>query len=99
MAKGYRELDMLIHQPARLSMLASLAAADEIEFATLRDTIKISDSLLSRYMSMLEDAGYVHVRKGFDGKRPKTWLSLTDKGSQAFKEHVKLLQRIVGRLS
>lgn len=76
--------------------MAALAAAEEVEFATLRDVIDISDSLLSRYASTLENAGYVCVRKGYSGKRPKTWLSLTEAGRTAFKDHVALLNQIVG---
>lgn len=92
---SYRQLDPLIHQPARLSIMAALAVTREIEFGTLRDTIAISDSLLSRYMGNLEEAGYITVRKGFVGKRPRTWLSLTSKGRAAFTAHVELLRKIV----
>jgi hypothetical protein len=40
-------------------------------------------------------AGYVKVRKGYVGKRPRTWLSLTTAGRDAFAAHVAALQRIV----
>jgi DNA-binding MarR family transcriptional regulator len=91
----YQQLDPLIHQPARLSIMAALAAAKEVEFGTVRDTIGISDSLLSRYVTVLEDAGYVKVRKGFVAKRPRTWLAITARGRKAFEGHVDLLQKIV----
>jgi DNA-binding MarR family transcriptional regulator len=44
----------------------------------------------------LERAGYVHVRKGFIGKRPRTWLSLTGSGRQAFQTHLAALRAIAG---
>ncbi len=47
-------------------------------------------------MTRLEEAGYVQVRKGHVGKRPRTWLSLTAEGRVAFDEHVAALQAIVG---
>jgi DNA-binding MarR family transcriptional regulator len=75
--------------------MAALAAAQEVEFSTIRDTINISDSLLSRYTANLEQAGYIKVRKTFVGKRPKTWLSITDTGRTAFNKHVELLRKIV----
>jgi DNA-binding MarR family transcriptional regulator len=92
---SYRQLDPLIHQPARLSIMAALVATNEVEFATMRNTIAISDSLLSRYMSQLEEAGYISVRKGFIGKRSRTWLSVTPAGRKAFTGHVEALRKIL----
>jgi DNA-binding MarR family transcriptional regulator len=97
MDRSYQQLDPIIHQPARLSMMAALASAKEVEFSTLRDAIKISDSLLSRYASNLEEVGYIKIHKTFVGKRPKTWLSITKDGRQAFDNHVNLLKHIVNQ--
>ncbi len=77
--------------------MAALAVAKEVEFSTLRDSINISDSLLSRYTSYLEEAGYIEVRKTFVGKRPKTWLAITKAGRDAFNKHIKLLRQIVNQ--
>jgi len=66
-------LDEVIHAPVRFSIVASLAAADEAEFSAVRDTVEVSDSVLSRQVSTLEAAGYVKVRKGYVGRRPRTW--------------------------
>ena len=60
-------LDELIHQPVRFSIAAALAAAEELEFGFVRDTVGISDSLLSRYVTQLELAGYVAVRRARRG--------------------------------
>ncbi|MEU7694468.1 transcriptional regulator, partial [Microbispora hainanensis] len=64
------ELDPVIHAPARLQIVSLLAAAEEAEFAFVRDTLGVSDSVLSKHGSALEAAGYVAVRKGYVGKRP-----------------------------
>ena len=69
-------LDDVIHSPVRLSVVAALAATDEAEFAAVRDAVQISDSALSKAVTALEQAEYVHVRKGYVGKRPRTWLKL-----------------------
>ena len=53
------ELDPLIHAPARLQVLTTLSAVSEAEFATLRAAIEVSDSVLSKHISTLADAGYV----------------------------------------
>jgi len=81
--------------PVRLSIVAALAAADMVEFRFLRDTIEVSDSLLSKHVQTLEEAGYVRVQKGFVGKRARTWLSLTERGREAFAEYVSVLQEIM----
>ena len=61
------ELDPLIHAPARLQVLTTLAAVSEAEFATLRDALEVSDSVLSKHISTLADAGYVRSRKARPG--------------------------------
>jgi DNA-binding MarR family transcriptional regulator len=87
-------LDPLIHAPIRLSIVACLAAADKVEFAFLRDTVEVSDSVLSRQVTLLADAGHVRVKKGYVGKRPRTWLSLTPAGRRAFDSHMAALVAI-----
>ncbi|ROR91962.1 winged helix-turn-helix domain-containing protein [Nocardioides aurantiacus] len=88
-------LDDLVHQPVRFSILAGLAQADELEFRFLRDTLQISDSVLSRQASTLEQAGYIAIRKGHVGKWPRTWLELTSAGRAAFDRHLATLREIV----
>ncbi len=87
-------LDDLIHHPVRFSMMAALAKAEELEFRFLRDTLGVSDSVLSRQASTLEEAGYLNIRKGFVGKRPRTWLSLSPVGRKTFEEHLQALREI-----
>ncbi|MGD3110137.1 winged helix-turn-helix domain-containing protein [Streptomyces sp. YGL11-2] len=89
-------LDEVIHAPVRFSIVATLAAADKAEFAFVRDTVEVSDSVLSRQVAVLEKAGYVAVTKGYVGKRPRTWLSLTRDGRTAFAAHCQALRAIAG---
>ncbi|MFJ1897641.1 winged helix-turn-helix domain-containing protein [Streptomyces sp. NPDC088115] len=88
-------LDEAIHHPTRLAVVAFLSACDEADFAAVRDGCQVSDSVLSKTASALEAAGYLHVRKGHIGKRPRTWLSLTPAGEQALAGHIAALQNIV----
>ena len=90
------QLDEVIHAPVRFSIVAALASADEAEFAAVRDTVEVSDSVLSRQVGTLEAAGYVKVRKGYVGKRPRTWLSLTSAGRAAYEKHLAALRAIAG---
>ena len=88
-------LDPLIHPITRLSICGVLAAgADWVEFAALRDATGISDSVLSKQSRVLEDAGYVEVRKGAVGLRPRTWFRLTPKGRQALQGHLAWLGQL-----
>ncbi|MFK3980540.1 winged helix-turn-helix domain-containing protein [Micromonospora sp. NPDC050397] len=86
-----------IHTTTRLAIMASLAAAEEMEFGTVRDAAEISDSVLSKQAAALESAGYLTIRKGHVGRRPRTWLSLTPEGRAALRSHVAALRRILGR--
>jgi DNA-binding MarR family transcriptional regulator len=90
------QLDGLIHAPVRLSIVAALAGVDEAEFGHLRDAVEVSDSVLSKQSAQLETAGYVKVRKGYVGKRPRTWLSLTPTGRAAYARHLQALRAIAG---
>lgn len=87
-------LDPVIHQPVRFSIMAALSATKEAEFSFIRDMVEINDSLLSRHVTTLEKAGYIKVRKGFVGKKPRTWLSLSDCGRTAFQKHLDTLKKI-----
>jgi DNA-binding MarR family transcriptional regulator len=80
--------DPLIHPITRLSICGLLAGADWVEFAALRDAAGISDSVLSKQSRVLEDAGYVQVRKGAVGRRPRTWFRLTPEGRAALEGHL-----------
>jgi DNA-binding MarR family transcriptional regulator len=87
--------DPLIHPIARLSICGLLAAgADWVEFAALRDAAGISDSVLSKQSRVLEDAGYLEVRKGAVGRRPRTWFRLTAPGRQAVEGHLAWLAQL-----
>ena len=93
--------DELIHSPTRLSIVSLLRASDWAEFKFIRETIGLTDSALSKQLAMLEEVGYVKIRKAFVGKRPRTWAKLTATGRDAFDGHVLKLQEIVsqGRVS
>lgn len=88
-------LDPHIHAPARLQLVTTLSGVSEAEFATLRNALEVSDSVLSKHISALVDVGYVHSRKGVHAGRRTTWVALTDSGRQALREHVAALRRMI----
>jgi DNA-binding MarR family transcriptional regulator len=88
--------DAVIHPPPRLQICGLLAAVDTMDFATVRESVGVSDSVLSKHVRQLEEAGYVRVRKATRASRLRTSLALTDAGRAAFEAHVAELRRITG---
>jgi DNA-binding MarR family transcriptional regulator len=88
--------DAVVHAAPRLQVCGLLAAVDSMEFAAVRDAVGVSDSVLSKHVKQLEDAGYVQVRKATVASRQRTSLSLTKAGRAAFDAHVAELRRITG---
>lgn len=93
---GAPRFDAVIHAPGRLQICGILSAADEAEFAMMRDTLEVSDSVLSKHLKQLEEAGYIAVRKAAADGRQRTWAALTPAGRKAFASHVAELQRLAG---
>lgn len=89
----HRLEQQLLHA-VRFSIVATLAATEMAEFGFVRDTVEVSDSVLSKQVALLESAGFVEVLKGYAGKRPRTWLRLTPSGREAFSRHLDALQDI-----
>lgn len=89
--------DELIHPSTRLSLVATLAAADWAEFAFLKERLALSDSALSKQLAALEEAGYVTTERRLTGTRHKVRAKLTSTGRNAFEGHVAALQSIVAR--
>ncbi|MFF0391307.1 transcriptional regulator [Kitasatospora sp. NPDC004615] len=87
-------LDPALHQPTRLTVLAFLSGCQEAEFSVVRDYCQVSDSVLSKTAASLESTGYLRARKGYVGKRPRTWLSATRQGRAALAAHLAALQQL-----
>ncbi|PPK67016.1 transcriptional regulator [Actinokineospora auranticolor] len=90
------ELDPVIHALPRLSLCAALSAGPGwVEFAVAREATGLSDSAVSKHSRALEDSGYLEIRKGTVGRRPRTWLRLTPLGERRFRDHVQALHRML----
>ena len=90
------QLDTVIHAPNRLRICAFLTPLQEAEFQVLRDELGVSDSVMSKHLKQLEEAGYVAFRKGTVNGRQRMWASLTKPGRKAFSGHIEALTRIAG---
>jgi DNA-binding MarR family transcriptional regulator len=88
--------DPAFHQPVRLQIGAVLSTAQDAEFARLRDIAGVADSVMSKHLSALSEAGYVHLRKSAVDGRQRTWASMTGAGKRAFSAHVSALRQLAG---
>ena len=86
--------DTVIHAPGRLQICAILSSLEDAEFGMIRDAIKVSDSVMSKHLKQLEEAGYVKLTKAAENGRQRTWIALTPAGRKAFSAHVAELQRL-----
>ena len=89
------ELDEHVVAPARLKLMTALTAVSEAVFATVRDALQVSDSVLSKHLTALEDVDYVKRRKGAHRGRRTTWISLTPHGRKALSDHVAALRELI----
>ena len=89
------ELNEVIHAPNRLQICAFLTSVETAEFAAVRDMLGVTDSVTSKHVKVLEQAGYVEVRKPTGAGRVKTWLQLTPLGRRAYADHVAALRRLI----
>ena len=93
--KPIQQLDRVIHEKGRMAIMSMLAAAPELSFTDMRDTLEMTDGNLTTHIRTLQQAGYVAVSKSYKKNRPLTTCALTIDGHQAFGEYVGLLEIIV----
>jgi DNA-binding MarR family transcriptional regulator len=89
------EIDRLIHEPARLMIVAILYAVESADFLYLKRETELTKGNLSSHLSKLEEAGYVEIEKTYKGKVPLTICNLTEKGRQAFANYRKQMKFMV----
>jgi len=80
-------IDRLVHEPARLMILALLYVIDSADFLFIMRQTGLTRGNLSSHMSKLENAAYIHITKEFADKVPRTLLRLTKKGREAFDQY------------
>jgi DNA-binding MarR family transcriptional regulator len=88
-------LDETVHQRHRLGILTIAAEAKRAEFGYLREALDLTPGNLSRHLTVLEDAGLVEVEKGYEGRRPRTWVRITRQGRSALGAELDLLAALV----
>lgn len=89
------DLDKLIHEPARMLIMAVLYVLESADFTFVMNQTGLTWGNLSAHLTKLESAGYVAVEKSFKGKRPNTNLKLTPPGREAFQRYLGQMKQVV----
>lgn len=93
---AYDGLERVIHERARLSILSSLASnAQGLAFNDLKQLCHLTDGNLSRQLQLLQEGGFVEVRKGTRNNRPHTVVTLTESGRERFLGYIAVLEGVV----
>ena len=92
------DIDRLIHEPARLIILAVLSVVESADFLFLVRQTGLTWGNLSSHLGKLEAAGYVDIEKQFKGRKPHTMLHLTEEGRTAFREYRQSMRQILDDL-
>ena len=95
MSNDSREIDKVIHEPARLKIIAQLYVVESADMVFLMRQTKLTWGNLSSHVAKLEQAGYVKITKEFVEKKPRTTLELTTNGRKAFEKYRKTIKRML----
>jgi len=85
-------VDRVIHEPARLMVVALLAAVKEADFQYLHQSTGLTKGNLSVHLSKLAEAGYIAIEKTFRGKYPLTICRLTERGREVLDHYRKIIK-------
>ena len=91
-------LDPIIHVRVRLGIVSALAVEESLTFNELKERLATSDGNLSVHARRLEEAGYVEIRKSFEGRIPRTEYRLTEAGRQALKRYLDHMEALIERV-
>lgn len=90
-ATSLLQLDDVIDERSRRAIMAILYMEDS-SFGYLHDKTGLTAGNLGAHLRVLEEAGYIQVKKTFLGRRPHSSYRITEKGRRAFKEYITKLE-------
>jgi DNA-binding MarR family transcriptional regulator len=96
------ELDPVIHVPARLRIMVTLATlpeGDDLSFTRLQDVIGLTPGNLITHLRKLEDAEYVTTQKSGRGVTARTSVSITRQGRSALERYTAVVSDLLGSVS
>jgi DNA-binding MarR family transcriptional regulator len=91
-------LDDVVHQRVRLGILTITHEARRVEFGFVQTAMELTSGNLAQHLAVLEKAGLVDIEKGYEGKRPRTWVQLTPAGEKALRDEITHLKRLIRQI-
>ncbi|GMV90686.1 MAG: hypothetical protein AMXMBFR82_04640 [Candidatus Hydrogenedentota bacterium] len=91
-------LDRVIHERMRLAVVSALAVNPSLSFNELKRVLKTTDGNLSVHARKLEDAGYIHCDKFFQGRTPRTVYRLTQEGRDALERYLNHMEALIRKV-
>jgi DNA-binding PadR family transcriptional regulator len=91
-------LDDVVHQRVRLGILTIAHQARRVEFGYLRTALELTAGNLSQHLAVLETAGLITIEKGYEGKRARTWITLTKAGRAALRAEIARLKQLIAQI-
>jgi DNA-binding HxlR family transcriptional regulator len=91
----FEKLDKAFENRVRLQIMSVLVVNDRYNFNSLKELLDTTDGNLASHLKALEKEEYMMVHKSFLGRKPNTTYEATDRGKQAFKQHLDALEQII----
>ena len=91
----FEKLDKAFENRVRLQIMSVLVVNDRYNFNSLKELLDTTDGNLASHLKALEKEEYMRVHKSFLGRKPNTTYEATDRGKQAFKQHLDALEQII----
>lgn len=92
------DIDQIIHAPARLRIFMMLYVVESLDYVFLKNQSGLSWGNLATHLGKLEEAGYIKIQKGYQGKKPHSMIELTMQGRAAFREYKSTFQQLLDDL-
>lgn len=80
------DLDVTIHNPARLMIVFLLARNKNMDYTKLMQDTQLTSGNITTHLNKLMESGFVKMHKSFKGRKPNTTITLTPEGLGAYQK-------------
>jgi len=99
MSNPIEQLNKVFDSRIRIGIMSALMVNEDVNFNDLKALIHVTDGNLATHLKTLEEQNYIHVQKGFIGRKTNTIYSITKAGEKAFRAHIDALEKIIKGLN
>jgi len=87
-----KNINKAFESKVRLGIMSALMVNEELDFVSLKPLLELTDGNLASHTKSLEELGYIEIHKQFIGRKPNTTFNITERGKEAFEEHLNALE-------